>query len=49
MASITLLACGSEKEKSVSEIIESKDIKEIKTKRNTLLGDVKLLENAISK
>ncbi|MEN8764306.1 MAG: efflux RND transporter periplasmic adaptor subunit [Wenyingzhuangia sp.] len=49
ISAITMIACGSKKEQTISEVIKSNNIKEIKAKRNILLSDVKTLENAIAK
>ena len=43
---ITLVACGS-KEKTITDIIAEKDIKEIKTKRATVVANLKLLDDAL--
>lgn len=48
ISAITMIACGSEKEQTIADIIANKNIKEIKAKRNSLLSDVKKLENAIA-
>ncbi|MGY5354737.1 efflux RND transporter periplasmic adaptor subunit [Wenyingzhuangia sp. IMCC45467] len=48
IAATTMIACGSKKEKTIADIIASKEIKEIKAKRNTLIADVKALEKAIA-
>ncbi|MDO6738337.1 efflux RND transporter periplasmic adaptor subunit [Wenyingzhuangia sp. 2_MG-2023] len=48
ISAITMIACGSKNEQTVADIIANKNIKEIKAKRNSLLSDVKELENAIA-
>lgn len=48
ISAITMIACGSKNEETVADIIANKNIKEIKAKRNSLLSDVKELENAIA-
>lgn len=48
LLAVATIACGS-KEKSIADIIDSKDIKEIKTKRSTVVADLKLLDDALVK
>ncbi|MDO6803917.1 efflux RND transporter periplasmic adaptor subunit [Wenyingzhuangia sp. 1_MG-2023] len=48
ISAITMIACGSKNEQTVADIIANKNIKEIKAKRNSLLSDLKELENAIA-
>ncbi len=43
---ITVVACGN-KEKSITDIISSKDIKAIKTERSKVVAELKLLDDAL--
>ena len=49
IAATTMIACGTKKEQTIDDLIASKNIKELKAKRNNLVGQVKELEIAISK
>lgn len=46
ISAITMVACGS-KEKSIQDIIDEKDIKQIKVKRSVVVADLKLLDDAL--
>ncbi|MDO3695397.1 efflux RND transporter periplasmic adaptor subunit [Wenyingzhuangia sp. chi5] len=49
IAATTMIACGTKKEQTIDDLIASKNIKELKAKRNALVSEVKELEIAISK